>query len=145
MSKKISELPAATSATGADEIPVNEAGTTKKLTVNQLIQFTLTPITLVDGATPALDASLGNVFLLTSTQNPTIAVPSNPTNGQKIIIVFKAQSGGRTLSLNASGFSFGTDITALSATTSSLTDYIGCIYNSGIGKWMVVSYIKGFS
>lgn len=101
---------------------------------------------LVDGATPALDASLGSVFTLTSTQNPTIAVPTNPTNGQKITIVFTASGANRTLSLNSSagGFKFGNDITALTATTSGTIDYIGCIYNSTSGFWNVVAYVKGF-
>lgn len=103
-------------------------------------------VTLTDGATPALDASLGNTFLLTAAGDRTIAVPTNPTSGQKITIVHKASGGARTLSLNtgAGGFRFGTDITALTSTTSGLTDYIGAIYNSADSKWDVVSYIKGF-
>lgn len=102
--------------------------------------------TLTDGATPALDASLGNTFLLTAAGNRTIAVPTNPTSGQKITIVHKASGGDRTLALNtgAGGFRFGTDITALTATTSGLTDYIGAIYNAADSKWDVVSYVKGF-
>ena len=102
--------------------------------------------TLTDGATPALDASLGNVFLLTAAGDRTIAVPSNATGGQKIIIVHKASGADRTLSLNsgAGGFRFGTDITALTATTSALTDYIGCVYNAADSKWDVVAYTKGY-
>ena len=104
-------------------------------------------VTLTDGATPALDASLGNTFLLTAAGDRTIAVPSNATSGQKITIVHKASGGARTLSLNtgAGGFRFGTDITALTSTTSGATDYIGAIYNSADSKWDVVSYIKGFA
>lgn len=103
-------------------------------------------VTLTDGATPALDASLGNTFLLTAAGDRTIAVPSNPTSGQKITIVHKASGANRTLALNTGtgGFRFGTDITALTATTSALTDYIGAIYNSADNKWDVVSYVKGF-
>jgi len=103
-------------------------------------------ITLADGATPPLDASAGNVFLLTAAGDRTIAVPSNPTSGQKIIITHKASGANRTLSLNSGtgGFRFGTDITALTITTSGLTDYIGAIYNSADNKWDVVAYIKGF-
>lgn len=103
-------------------------------------------VTLTDGATPALDASLGNTFLLTAAGDRTIAVPTNPTSGQKITIAHKASGGARTLSLNtgAGGFRFGTDITALTSTTSGLTDYIGAIYNAADSKWDVVSYIKGF-
>jgi hypothetical protein len=102
--------------------------------------------TLTDGATPALDASLGNTFLLTASGDRTIAVPTNPTSGQKITIAHKASGANRTLALNTGtgGFRFGTDITALTITTSGLTDYIGAIYNAADNKWDVVSYVKGF-
>lgn len=101
---------------------------------------------LTDGATPALDASLGNMFTLTAAGNRTIAVPSNPTNGQKIVIIHLASGADRTLALNtgAGGFRFGTTITALSATTSGKKDYIGAIYNGADSKWDVVAYSKGF-
>jgi hypothetical protein len=101
---------------------------------------------LSDGATPALDASLGNVFTLTAAGNRTIAIPTNPTTGQKIIIAHTASGADRTLALNTGtgGFRFGTTITALTATTSGLTDYIGAIYNSTANKWDVVAYSKGF-
>lgn len=101
---------------------------------------------LTDGATPALDASLGDVFTLAAAGNRTIAVPSNPTNGQKIVIRHLASGGARTLALNtgAGGFRFGSDITALTATASGKTDYIGCIYSSIDSFWDVVAYTKGF-
>lgn len=101
---------------------------------------------LTDEATPALDASLGTVFTLTSTTNPTIAVPSNPVSGQKIVISFTASGASRTLALNSGtgGFSFGSDITSLTATPDGTTDYVGCIYNVTANKWHVVSYSKGF-
>lgn len=103
-------------------------------------------VVLTDGATPALDASLGNVFTLAAGGNSTIAVPSNATSGQKIVIQHFASGAARTLALNtgAGGFRFGTDITGLSATVSGATDYIGCIYNATPTKWDVVSYVKGF-
>lgn len=105
-----------------------------------------TPVDLTDGATPALDASLGKVFELIAAGNRTIAVPTNPTAGQAIIIKHKASGADRTLSLNAGagGFRFGTDITALTATTSGKWDYIGCIYNDDDSKWDVVAYVKGY-
>lgn len=105
-----------------------------------------TVVELTDGATPAMDASLGSVFELTAAGNRTIAVPTNPTDGQKIVIRHKASGADRTLALNtgAGGFRFGTDITALSATTSAKWDYIGCIYNGDDSKWDVVAYSKGY-
>jgi len=101
---------------------------------------------LSDGATPALDASLGNIFTLSAGGDRTIAVPSNASAGQKIIIRHYASGGARTLALNtgANGFRFGSDITALTQTASGKTDYIGCIWNAADSKWDVVAYIKGF-
>lgn len=108
--------------------------------------FLETVVALSDGATPALDASLGNIFYLDAAGNRTIAVPSNPTDGQKIIIRHYANGGARTLALNtgAGGFRYGTDITGLTATSSGLMDYIGCIYNGVDSFWDVVSYSKGY-
>lgn len=103
-------------------------------------------VALTDGSTPALDASLGTMFVLTAGGDRTIAVPSNATSGQKIVIRHLASGGARTLALNsgAGGFRFGSDITALTQTASGKIDYIGCIYNATDSKWDVVAYIKGF-
>jgi hypothetical protein len=104
------------------------------------------PVVLTDGATPALDASLGSVFTLSAAGDRTIAVPSNATSGQRIVIAHTASGGARTLALNtgAGGFRFGSDITALTATVDTKTDYIECIYNSGASKWDVITYVKGY-
>lgn len=101
---------------------------------------------LVDGATPALDASLGDMFTLTAAGDRTIAVPSSPSAWQRIIIAHTASGANRTLALNtgAGGFRFGSDITGLTATVSGKTDYIGAVYNSTSSRWDVVSYMKGF-
>jgi len=101
---------------------------------------------LTDGATPALDASLGTIFTLSAAGDRTIAVPTNAANGKRITIRHTASGADRTLSLNsgAGGFRFGTDITSLTTTVSGKTDYIGCIYNSTASKWDVVAVIKGF-
>lgn len=103
-------------------------------------------VTLTPGATPALDASLGNIFTLAAVGDYTIAVPTNATSGQKIIIRHLASGGARTLALNtgAGGFRFGSDIPALSQTASGKYDYIGCVYNSTASFWDVISYVKGF-
>lgn len=105
-----------------------------------------TVVDLVDGATPALDASLGSVFRLTAAGDRTIAVPSNPRAGQRITIRHKASGGARTLALNsgAGGFRFGSTITALTATTDTKVDYIDCIYDATDNKWDVVNYVKGY-
>jgi hypothetical protein len=103
-------------------------------------------VTLTDGATPALNAALGNHFILTASGNRTIAVPTNAVSGKRIIIEHRASGADRTLALNsgAGGFRFGTDVTALTLTTSGTNDYIGCIYNSTDSYWDVVAYVKGY-
>lgn len=103
-------------------------------------------IALVDGATPALDASLGNEFTLVAAGDRTIAVPTNARDGKKIIIRHQASGGTRTLALNtgAGGFRFGTDVPSLTITVSGKWDYIGCIYNATDSKWDVVAYVKGY-
>ena len=104
-------------------------------------------VNLVDGASVPLDAALGRVFYLDAAGDRTIAVPDNAGQGQSITIMHHANGGGRTLSLttgSAGAFRFGSDITALSATVSGKTDYIGCSYNSIDDRWDVIAYVKGY-
>lgn len=106
-----------------------------------------TVVDLTDGATVALDASLGNVFRLSAAGNRTILAPTNPTAGQKIVIRHHASGADRTLALttgSAGAFRFGVDITSLSATTSAKKDYIGAIYDATDDRWDVVAYVKGY-
>ncbi len=104
-------------------------------------------VTLTDGPTPALDASLGNTFYLNSAQNPTLAVPTNATNGQVIVIIFRAITSARTLTLNsgAGGFKHPIEIPALTATTGNAFDLITCKYSTINSKWNVMAYTKDYS
>jgi hypothetical protein len=135
---------ASTSATNASTSATN-AATSETNAAASAARFE-TVVDLADGATPALDASLGAIFRLTAAGNRTIAVPTNPTAGQRIVIRHKASGGARTLALNsgAGGFRFGTDITALTETESGKVDYIGCIYDATDNKFDVVAYSKGY-
>ncbi len=103
-------------------------------------------VVLVDGSTVNIDASLGNIFYLNAEGDRTLAAPTNPIDGQKIIIRHYAAGANRTLSLasGAGGFSFGTTIIALSSTASGTSDYIGCIYNGSTNLWNVLAYAQGF-
>jgi hypothetical protein len=131
---------------GAGITVTNGGGVAGDPTVALAAAQAATVVALADGATPALDASLGNVFTLAAAGDRTIAIPSNASNGQKIIIRHLASGGARTLALNtgAGGFRFGTDVTALTQTTSGKTDYIGAVYSSIDSKWDVVAYAKGY-
>jgi hypothetical protein len=105
------------------------------------------PVALTDGATVALDSSAAKVFTLSAAGNRTISAPTNPVDGRGIIILHTASGADRTLSLttgSSGAFAFGSDITALTATTSGKTDVIGCLYSAVLARWLVVSYVKGF-
>jgi hypothetical protein len=139
-------LPAANGGLGTDKMVFSGPATSQKTYTLPNISSKLHTdqaanvdkvVALSDGATPALDASLGNVFTLTAAGDRTIAVPTNPTSGQKIVIRHLASGGARTLSLNTGtgGFRFGTNVVALTQTVSG---------NAGDNKWDVVAYAKGY-
>lgn len=100
---------------------------------------------LSDGASIAVDASLGNHFRVTIAGNRTLSNPTNAVDGQRMVFeIIQDGTGGRTLALDTK-FALGSDIfeTTLS-TTASKRDFIGCIYNSTADKFYVVSFVKGY-
>jgi hypothetical protein len=102
---------------------------------------------LTDGATVGLDAGTrSSYYRLNAAGDRTISAPTNPADGQKIVIVHLASGGARTLTLagGTGGFRFGSDIPALTATASGKIDYIGCIYDIFANKWDVVAVTKAF-
>jgi hypothetical protein len=106
-------------------------------------------VALTDGATIAVDASLGNHFRVTLGGNRTLGVPTNAVDGQRILIeVIQDGTGSRTLTLttgSAGSFAYGTDITTITlSTTAGATDYIGCVYNSTAQRWRVIAFVKGY-
>lgn len=105
----------------------------------------LTPQVLTPGATVTIDASTGDYFTLVPAQAFTLASPTNPTHGQRIMVRIKQDGvGGRVLTLGAA-FRLGTDIpTVVLSTIASKTDYIGAVYDGTDTKWDVVAFTKGF-
>lgn len=103
-------------------------------------------IPLIDGATVALNAILGRHFRLTTTTNPTISAPTNPSDGQRIIIEIIASGGARSpgLSTAAGGFRYGSDIVTIPSVASGTALEIGCVYNSTTNNWRVVGTANGY-
>jgi hypothetical protein len=102
------------------------------------------PVTLTDQATVTTDASLGTHFRLTGTTARIIAAPTNPVDGQVITYEIKASSGALTHTWNAI-FTYGSDVTALTAIAAGKTDFIQWVYNSSVSKWLMIGYMKGFT
>lgn len=74
----ISQLPAATTATAADEIPIVQGGTTKKLT-NALLFSTSTGLPIVAGTTGTLTVARGGTGVTASTGTGNVVLSTSPT------------------------------------------------------------------
>lgn len=109
------------------------------------------PVTVTYAATTTIDASLGNHFRITLTGNVTLAIPTNPIDGQHIIIeLIQDATGGRTLTLATTGtgcFNVTTAITgAIALTTAAGTrSYLGATYRTAGAKWDVLAFATGIA
>lgn len=105
-----------------------------------------TVVNLVDAATIAVDASLGNDFRLTLGGNRSMGNPSNPVSGQQIIFQI-TQGAGAPYTLtwgSAYEFSNGLPAPILSPTTGQ-TDVLGFIYYASNRTWLFAAFVNGFS
>lgn len=105
-------------------------------------------VTLTDGSSVSIDASQGNDFRWTlGGSSHTLAVPSNPVNGQAITIAIK-YSGSFTPLFNAV-FDFGSAGQAAWTATLGKTDYAGFRYdaalNGGVGSWAYQGSVLGLT
>jgi hypothetical protein len=103
-------------------------------------------VMLTDGATVAVDASLGNDFRLTlGGNNHTIASPSNPTDGQKLTLQITQGTGGPYQVTWGSAYEFASSLPQPTlSTTAGLTDLVGFIYNANKGTWLMAGFLNGF-
>jgi len=108
-------------------------------------KFVNTPVTLTDAAPVATNAALGTYFRVTITADRTLANPTNPVDGQRVIWEIEQGSGGSKILTLGSDFAFGSDLTeVVLSITAGKKDLIGAIYSSVMAKWLVVMFIKGF-
>jgi hypothetical protein len=103
-------------------------------------------VALTNDATIVVDASLGNDFRVTITGNQTMGNPANPTDGQKIVFQITQGAGGSNTITWGSGYEFSTSLPQPTLSTKAgQTDLLGFIYNSDKGKWLLATYVNGFS
>lgn len=102
-------------------------------------------VAVTDAATITTDASAGNYFRVTLAGNRTLANPTNPSDGQRIVWeLIQDGTGTRTLAYDTK-FAFGTDIPSATLTvTASKRDFLTVLYNSTADKFYVVAFVKGF-
>ena len=102
-------------------------------------------VALTDAVTIAIDASLGNYFRVTLGGNRTLGAPTNPTDGQNIIVeVIQDGTGTRTLAYNAI-YAFGVDVPQPTMTTTiNKRDFLFFKYNSTANLWYCLAVAKGY-
>lgn len=104
-------------------------------------------VALTFGSSIAIDASLGNQFTVTLTSSAgTFAAPSNPTDGQPMVINVKQDgSGSRTVAYN-SVFQFSTSLPSPTlSTAANAKDRLGFIYDASASKWDFVAFVSGYT
>ncbi|HWZ65821.1 MAG TPA: hypothetical protein VNX65_03410 [Patescibacteria group bacterium] len=110
--------------------------------------ITPSPQTLTDAATIVTNANTGSMFRVTLGGNRTLSVPTNPTDGQRVIWeLIQDATGSRTITLasGTGGFQLGTDVSSIVlSTTANKRDFMGAIYNSTAQLWYVIAFVKGY-
>lgn len=105
-------------------------------------------VTLLDGSTISLDASLGGKFIVSLTGDHQILAPTNPDSGQTICIEAYAQSGARVLSLDTGtgGFASSNGIsTTIPSIASGTFILLWAHYSTRNSKWNLVGFENGMS
>lgn len=102
--------------------------------------------TLIDAANVLTDTSAGDLFTLTTTQNFTMANPTNMVNGKLICYKIKQDGTGSRVITWGSAFRGSTDVTLpVLTTTANYVDYILFIYDSVVDKWNCLAVSKGYA
>ena len=123
--------------------------TTKAVTpagVDAALIVNVGPVALTDAATITTDASLSNYFRVTITANRILGIPTNPTDGQRVLWEITASGGSRTITPtvgSAGAFKFGTDFTLIPAIAINTTTFMGAIYRSATSRWHIISVGQG--
>ena len=134
---------AATHASGGSD-PVTPAsiGALTQTSADSRYVLQHAPVSLTDSATIATDASLGTHFRVTLGGNRTLANPTNPTDGQRVLWeITQDSTGNRTLALDTA-FDLGGQTLTLSAAAGKV-DYIGAVYRGPASKWDVIAVPAG--
>lgn len=105
------------------------------------------PVVVTYAAAVALNAALGNLQRITCTGDITLNAPTNPTDGQTIVLELTASGGARTPTFtvgSAGAYKYGSDITAVTAIASGTTDVYSLKYRSTENRWFIVAVVKGY-
>lgn len=100
---------------------------------------------LTDGATVNTNAALGNIFDLTMAGDRTIANPTNPVDGQRILYRLRQDATGTRIPTWGANFRFSADIPQpVLSTTANKLDRIAFEYTSADTKWDCIGVSRGY-
>ena len=102
---------------------------------------------LTFATTIAVNAALGNECNVTLTSSAgTLGSPSNPVDGQTLIVNVKQDAtGGRTMAFGAA-YSFSTSLPSPTlSTAANARDKLGFIYHAATSKWDFVAFVSGYA
>lgn len=102
------------------------------------------PHDLTDAALINIDASLGNHFRLVLTGDHTLNAPTNPVDGQRILLeVIQDVIGSHILAYNAI-YTFGDIGEPILSTYPETHDFLGFTFNATTAKWYMIALAKGY-
>jgi hypothetical protein len=102
-------------------------------------------VSLTDAATVSVNAALGNDFRLTLGGDRTMGAPSDPADGQDIVLtIIQPSSGGPYTVTWASAYDFGAAGAPVLSTTAGDGDMVGFKYHAANSKWWCTGSATGF-
>lgn len=121
-------------------------GTGSGITSSQSFPFGLatTAVTLTDGATITIDATLSNVFQVTLGGNRTFAAPTTPLNAQTVnVLIRQDATGSRTITWDAA-FTWPGGVVPTLSSAANAVDLLSMQYDPPAAKWRAV-LLSGFA
>ena len=95
-------------------------------------------ITVVEAPSTVIDASLGNHQRLTLTADRIIDTPTNPVDGQMLVLQLRQDAvGGRSITAWSSAFLFENGVAPQIASTGNAIDLFMMFYDAALGRWIV--------
>jgi hypothetical protein len=150
----ITGLSAASALDGTEVAPIDQAGTTKKATTLFFVALartvvnvfaknqSVTPITLTDATTIAVDASLSNNFKVVLGGNRTLGNPTNLTDGMVLNFKIKQDgTGSRTLAYG-SKYKWASGTVPVLSTAINAIDFFSAYYDS-TDDILIGNFVKG--
>jgi hypothetical protein len=105
-------------------------------------------VTLTDGSSISVNAANGSHFVLTFTASGhTMAAPSNPVAGQRIVFeLIQSSSGSDSLSWasGTSGYNFGSAGAPTLTTAANKRDLVGFVYSGSETEWLYLGVALDF-